>query len=46
MALLGGLCLNQFEKGLLAVDEDRLQGLINTKTITDVYIVEQAPFAR
>lgn len=46
MALGKGVCLNEQEKGLLTLDQSFLEGLINSRSITDVYVVEQTPFAR
>jgi len=46
MAFGAGVNFNASEKGLLTVDEERLQTIINPKPISEVYNVEQTPFAR
>lgn len=49
MSVLSGLSKSDFKTasdGLLELSEERLRSIMHTEPITDVYHVEQTPFAR
>ncbi|KPJ05020.1 hypothetical protein RR46_04136 [Papilio xuthus] len=49
MSVLSGLSKSDFKTasdGLLELSEERLRSIMRTEPITDVYHVEQTPFAR